>query len=425
MKKFVHLCLLFWLGSEAIADDVERVARLSAIAEHSTDTDKHAPTGQPNPSSGIALLAPEGQAFVGNQLDQFDRSEPGVLRTTKPAWISLYWTESRDFTLSGEVNLGGAYPQMLFPGDLPDGFALFVREWDGVQRYQIDSHRIMAKRRLLKGRVPENFENSEELPTPAIHRWIPFRASVSQRGITFQFGEGSTALEGPLDVDGANKIAIAPGTMLRDLRLSFSAQTLETPGPSRRPVLSSMPTAPTSPNGNRFELSPSSREVTIVEARTKYLPGTPASAGGIINGGFDEKMSRDSSGQFGEAMFEPGSERLPGWSVAGGPVGLRDNPRSPAGGSILELAPRHSPGTISQKVRTESGKDYTLTFLACAGRNDQIKVRVANLERSIHCPRQFERVSIPFKAESAETLISLSGVGDGGFGPMIDDVQLQ
>jgi hypothetical protein len=144
----------------------------------------------------------------------------------------------------------------------------------------------------------------------------------------------------------------------------------------------------------------------------------------IVNGEFDAETWRDENGVFGEAMFSPGSERMPGWAVTGGPVCLRKNPPSPAGGFVLELGPRDEPGTVSQTIRTEPGKAFELTFLACAGRNDAIEVRVADVDRTIHCERRFERVSIPFKAAGSETTIRISGAGNEGFGPMIDDVQV-
>lgn len=149
----------------------------------------------------------------------------------------------------------------------------------------------------------------------------------------------------------------------------------------------------------------------------------------IVNGGFDQiDQANDDGlrGQFGEAMFAPGSTRLTGWSILNAVVGLRDNPPSPAGGPIIELGPRDEAGAISQRVKTEPGKEYELSFLAAGGRNHQIKAVVAGKEQNVDCPDpgNFKRVKIPFRATSAETEVSIAGVGNEGFGPMIDDVSV-
>ncbi|MCI0534261.1 MAG: DUF642 domain-containing protein [Verrucomicrobiales bacterium] len=212
-------------------DEASRVQRLGAIAQRlrggsslPNQGDQTSPSAlgiSPETSAdGIALMSEEGRLFVGHQLDFFDTGEPGVLTTTKPAWINLYRTEGRDFTLSGEVSLGGASDRMLFPGDLPDGFALFLREWDGLQRYQLDSRNIKVKRRLLHGQPTSEIIPIVEFAPSRRKEWTPFRVRVSESMIEYSFAGNVARLPGPLDTDGANKVAIAPGTRLRNLRLS-------------------------------------------------------------------------------------------------------------------------------------------------------------------------------------------------------------
>lgn len=355
--------------------------------------------------SVISLLSPEGQAFVGPQLRFFDRSEAGVLSVTRPSWIYLYWTEGRDFMVSGEVRLGGEYKEMEFPEDLPDGFALFVREWDGMHRYQLDSRRVIAKRRLLNGsRLPE-IEEAACLGEPVRDRWVPFQAHVSQSSIHFRFGESSVVVEGPLDSDGANKIAIAPGTKLRNLRLAF---------------------------GTDAEPSASKPQASRPAAAIRKKEVGNRSAVSIVNGGF-EQHAEDGAGErglFGEPMFSPGSELLPGWSVSGGFVGLRDNPASPAGGQVLELGPRQPPGTVTQEIRTEPGRIYELSFYTCGGRpgaNRALRVTAGDLDERVDCPggSEYKRVQLTFRAGSPVTTISITGIGHSGFGPMIDDVRVE
>lgn len=383
-------------GAELRPEDEARRAELERMAQRAAAASERREPMPPGASQalepGIGLMAIEGQAFVGHQLRFFDQSEPGVLRATKPAWIALYCTEGRDFTLTGEVWLAGPSSAMLHPGDLPDGFALFLREWDGVQRYQLDSRRILAKRRMVAGRATDRIGTTEFGAAP-LGQWLPFSARVSQAGIDYQIGNSSARLDGPLDMDGANKIALAPGSKLRNLRLAFGAE-LET-----RPAAAATEPAPqlTLQNGD-FEAQPSSER-------------------------------GDETGQFGETMFAPGSSLLPGWSVADGLVGFRKEPRSPNGGNVLELGPRDTPGTIAQTVRTRPGTTYSLSFFAAAGRpgaNRQIKVRAGEVAKVLDCPAgRYERLSISFQATNNTTEISIGGLGASGFGPMIDDIKLE
>jgi len=425
---FDHLILGNSAGSARSApsadEPLERVRRLNAVVERISGQQpgismvqqsvpvQQNKVAQPNlpardtASSGIALLASEGTPFVGNQLQFFNRAEPGVLSIEKPGWLYLYWTEGRDFTLAGEVRLGGAFGDMTFSGDLPDGFALFLREWDGIHRYQLDSRRVLAKRRLLKGARIENIQQVNEFVEPAKNQWIPFHVNASQSGIHFRFGESTAFLEGPLDVDGANKIAIAPGTKLRNLRLAFG-----TPEESQR----FSATTTISVSANRAVSPPSS------------IGGGPAI--NIVNGGFDDVPGEgDDTGQFGETMFSPGSERLPGWTVSDGLVGLRNDLKSPSGGPVLELGPRDTPGTVSQEIQSVSGQRYILSFYSCSGRgNGQIRVQAGDLDRTVECPpgATYQRLELPFRAISPVTEISFGGIGQAGFGPMIDDVRVE
>lgn len=149
----------------------------------------------------------------------------------------------------------------------------------------------------------------------------------------------------------------------------------------------------------------------------------------IVNGGFDQIGTENGDGLhgvFGETMFAQGSTRLKGWTIVDAVVGLRDNPSSPAGIPILELGPRDEPGSISQRIKTEPGKEYELSFLVAGGRNNQLSASVAGKKETIECPEasNFKRVKIPFRATGAETEILLSGIGNQGFGPMIDDVSV-
>lgn len=181
---------------------------------------------QLTPSGSVLLVAPEGRRCVGNQLRFFTVDQDGVISTTNTASFSLYYTEGEPFRLSGELWLSDASERARV-ADLPDGFALFIREWDSLHRYSLRTRSMEVKRRL-RGGVPENgIVQAVSFQPPVFGAWIPFSAEVSAEQISFQIGEQSGVIPGPLDVDGANKVALTPGTKLKNLRLEM----LEAPKP--------------------------------------------------------------------------------------------------------------------------------------------------------------------------------------------------
>jgi hypothetical protein len=371
-------------------------------------------------SAGIDLAAEEGSWFIGHQLDAFTVSDDGVIEASKPSWISLYRTEGRDFTLTGEVRLGGQDSTMLFPDDLPDGFALFLREWDGVQRYQLDSRRIVAKRRMLQGRRFQDIEVLEGFSEPQEQEWISFRVSASRDGVEYVFGSYSGHIEGPLDTNGANKIAIAPGTQLRNLRLSVRRPP-DVPGPVAERV---------SPEPGRIAERPDA------PGGTREGVGVLSGKGALVNGGFEE-LARDNArgdeaGAFGETMFSAGSQALRNWSVLNGPITWRDDCPSPAGGRVIELGPRNNPGCVAQTFTTEPNAEYEVSFYACTGRdfahyNRELRVKAGDLDATLDCRMgsEYARVTRRFRAVAPTTTLTLCGVGAAGFGPMVDDVQVR
>jgi HEAT repeat protein len=495
--------------SEGLAGEGLRFQQLAAIAQRirgglapPNPRDQRSPaerelsTETPSPGE-IDLLSKEGELHLGHQLEFFDTSEPGVVGTRKPAWISLYRTEGRDFTLTGEVNLGGADDRMLFPSDLPDGFALFLREWGGLQRYQFDSRNITVKRRLLHGQVASDIIPMVEFAPPRRGAWTPFQVRVSESMIEYSFAGNVARLPGPLDTDGANKIAIAPGTRLRNLRLSLQGQPKSWEGiqvllqPSRLRSSDEVRELPDlrrvqqvtshehNPESRMHELWQSSQvnvpspemiasllkvlkdgneppqvrrgalntlghlgitnEAVLAEIRQAVAPGEEliiSQDHRVLNSGFEATATAEAhaelTGAFGETMFAPGSMRLPGWSVYEGPITFRTGSPSPAGGKVIELGPRNNAGAVSQTIRTTAGQSYELKFYTCTGRgvfhfNRQIRIRVADQDQTLDCPigSTYEQVRVRFRAISPFTTISISGVGGEGFGPLIDDVQIE
>ena len=167
------------------------------------------------PESGL------GKKFVGEQLRAFKLDADGALVATKDAWINLYYTEGAAFRLSGKVWLGGPSKTLDHPADLPDGFALFLREWDSLHRYSLTSRSLTVKRRLNEGIKHPNNMKVAEWESPALGEWVPFTVESTPAQIVFHFGKHTGVIKGPLDMDGANKIAVAPGTKIKDIQLEI------------------------------------------------------------------------------------------------------------------------------------------------------------------------------------------------------------
>jgi hypothetical protein len=133
----------------------------------------------------------------------------------------LYYTEGRPFKLTGQVWLGGVSKTLSHRGDLPDGFALFVREWDSLHRYSLTSRNMTIKRRNYDGIKAKKIVNSVSFEKPATNEWMPFALEVSAEQLKFEIGTNGGVISGPLDMDGANKIVMAPGTKIKDVRLEI------------------------------------------------------------------------------------------------------------------------------------------------------------------------------------------------------------
>ncbi|MFO1500667.1 MAG: hypothetical protein U1G07_20165 [Verrucomicrobiota bacterium] len=202
----------------------EAVTETPAVADFEEGRSASDPSGIAESASGnrgIDLLSRAGRKYVGSQARFFFVDPDGVLSSPKPQWISLHHTEGRPFRLHGQVWLGGMYDKMLFPDDLPDGFALFIREWDGLHRYALTSRGTDVKRRLANGVTAMDTVAINRFEQPTLRQWLPFHVEVNWNEIVFVFAGRRSVVEGPLDMDGANKIAIAPGTKLRQLRLEL------------------------------------------------------------------------------------------------------------------------------------------------------------------------------------------------------------
>ncbi len=182
---------------------------------------RYAQQSVPALPAGVELTSDAGKRYVGEQLKFFHVDPKGQITTSEPQWLYLYHTEGKRFRLRGEVWLGGKYEskELPFPSDLPHGFTLWLREWSGVKRYAANTDGLRVKRRLHEGKQQDGTTWPVQFDSLQTERWYRFYADVSRDFIYFHIGPKSGLIKGPLAVDGANKIVIAPRTQLRNLRL--------------------------------------------------------------------------------------------------------------------------------------------------------------------------------------------------------------
>ncbi len=169
-------------------------------------------------ANGVKLSSPPGESFTGHQLEFFETNPDGSIACNEPAWINLYRTEGKSFRLSGEVRLVSDSPDSPLI-DAPHGFALFLREFDSLHRYNANSIGMRVKRRLLEGEMVQQFVRPFVFKPLEPDRWHTFSAEVRPELISFSLGNQIGMIRGPLATDGANKIVLTPGASLRNLRL--------------------------------------------------------------------------------------------------------------------------------------------------------------------------------------------------------------
>jgi hypothetical protein len=192
-----------------------------------------------------------GKHFVGDQLQAFQSGADGAIVASHDAWINLYYTEGKPFKLSGEVWLGGESATLDHPRDLPDGFALFIREWDSLHRYALTSRAMTVKRRLHDNVRERKIVHVHSFPNAELGRWIPFSLEATASRITYKFGDETGVIEGPLSMDGANKIEMAAGTKIKNVEL----EVLNSPMATATPASGSSPVpAPTASAQNSLDV---------------------------------------------------------------------------------------------------------------------------------------------------------------------------
>ncbi len=164
--------------------------------------------------------APDGES-PSSDLSTSDEVPTGEFVATKDLAIKLNQTEGKSFKLKGEVWLDGPSPRLKYPLDEPEGFGLFLRQVDGLHRYEANSGRLRDKRRLLEGVLKTSIVEVATLPSFPLHTWIPFSVEATRYRITFSLGGNQHEIRGPLDTDGVNEIALVAGTKIKNIQVEI------------------------------------------------------------------------------------------------------------------------------------------------------------------------------------------------------------
>ena len=164
----------------------------------------------------VPLTSKAGGWYVGYQLDSFDKETDGSLSIAKAGWINLYYTEGRTFKLTGKVLLANEAK-----GDPPYGFALYLREFDSLHRYEWTCRGMQIRCRRHEGTMTETLSFPIKVESNLSESWHGFSVAVSEESIVATFGNQTEVVKGPLDIDGANKIMLCPGAKLKDLIITL------------------------------------------------------------------------------------------------------------------------------------------------------------------------------------------------------------
>lgn len=94
--------------------------------------------------------------------------------------------------------------------------------------------------------------------------------------------------------------------------------------------------------------------------------------------------------------------------------------------SPFKWAPNQKGNTFSPVLTLSLDRNvsYELAFFACPGRNQEFTVRIGDINETLDAGETSELVKIPFKALSSLTTLTFCGLGNEGFGPLIDEVTL-
>ncbi|MFH0965000.1 MAG: hypothetical protein V2A58_13450 [Planctomycetota bacterium] len=157
-------------------------------------------------AQGVTLLSPEGRAFVGNQLDGCSISRDGTITSSRDTYIQLLGTEGRAFILTGQVAFSGN-PRSIHEG----GVEWYLRETDGLHRYEVYGGGVRVKRRLLQGLPVPQFAWPVKFEKTVRGAWYPFVLQADSNGIRVSIGRQVGEVPGPLDGSGKNGIRLFGG----------------------------------------------------------------------------------------------------------------------------------------------------------------------------------------------------------------------
>lgn len=174
------------------------------------------PTAMVTPRPAAVPAPPAAEAvptacFAGDQLRQCHVEPDGAIVANGGAKLELQGTMGQDFVVSGELFLSGQGEN--------GGVAFYLREADGMHRYELTSGGLRAKRVMLEGKMLSKFAYPISFNDVPQNQWVPFRIEAKTSTITMKLGNQSGVAKGPLSNAGMNSVELSGGAKLRNVKV--------------------------------------------------------------------------------------------------------------------------------------------------------------------------------------------------------------
>lgn len=167
------------------------------------------------------------------------------------------------------------------------------------------------------------------------------------------------------------------------------------------------------------------------------MSGSELCSGQVLDTGFDSLQIKSASRW---DLYQNGQEVIAGWSSTGtGEVEVGENhlyglPPSPTNSKNVVELNGYSAGTLSKKMKTIVGQEYTISFnhgnRSGGGQNKQFSVQIGNntTDFTTSTPQSWKGETLTFTATSSETNISFAGKNIAGqnnsYGAIISGISI-
>src|SRR5258708_6039802 len=84
-----------------------------------------------------------------------------------------------------------------------------------------NTRNLQVKRRRHSGQQERGIKELAAFEPAPLEQWFSVSVEARPDVIAFRIGGQSATVQGPLDMDGGNKIVLGPGSKVRGLKLEF------------------------------------------------------------------------------------------------------------------------------------------------------------------------------------------------------------